>query len=75
MGRRDIANFLLEHGARLDLFAAAMLGKLNIVKAVLAVYPDAINISGPHNIPLIEHAKSGSGEAKAVLDFLLSQSG
>ena len=29
MGRRDIAEFLLENGARLDLFAAAMLGKLD----------------------------------------------
>src|SRR5512134_1172487 len=32
MGRKDIANFLLEHGARLDLFTAAMLGNLKIVK-------------------------------------------
>ena len=28
MGRKDIANYLLENGARLDLFAAAMLGSL-----------------------------------------------
>ena len=75
IGRRDIANFLLDHGARLDLFAATMLGKLNIVKAVLNVYPDAINFPGPHDIPLIEHAKSGGAEAKAVLEFLQSQPG
>lgn len=31
MGRKDIANFLLDHGARLDIFAAAMFGKLEIV--------------------------------------------
>jgi len=72
MGRKDIANYLLENGARLDLFAAAMLGKLDIVKAVLIAYPDAINIPGPHGIPLIEHAKFGGEEAKAVLEFLLS---
>src|SRR5436309_3463259 len=30
MGRQDIAVYLLEHGARIDLFAAAMLGKLEI---------------------------------------------
>ncbi len=47
MGRKDIANFLLEHGARLDLFAAAMLGKLEIVKAALDAYPEAINTPGP----------------------------
>src|SRR5688572_9275169 len=50
MGRSDIANFLLEHGARLDIFAAAMLGKLDIVKAALQAYPDALKIPGPHGI-------------------------
>jgi len=72
MGRKDIANFLLEHGARLDLFAAAMLGKLEIVKAVLQVYPDALNIPGPHNIPLIVHAQQGGEDAKTVLEYLQS---
>ena len=41
MGRRQIALFLLEHGARLDLFAASMLGYFDIVSAVLSDFPDA----------------------------------
>ena len=32
MGRKDIALLLLEHGARMDIFAAAMLGHLEIVE-------------------------------------------
>src|SRR6266496_4799327 len=72
MGRSDIANYLLENGARLDLFAAAMLGKLEIVKAALSAYPDAINTAGPHGIPLIAHAKAGGAEAQAVVEFLES---
>ena len=72
MGRTDIANYLLENGARLDLFAAAMLGKLEIVKAALEAYPDAINTPGPHGIPLIAHAKAGGEEARAVFEFLES---
>ena len=72
MGRKDIASFLLENGARLDLFAAAMLGKLGIVKAALEAYPDAINTPGPHGIPLIAHAKAGSEEAIKVLEYLQS---
>jgi hypothetical protein len=72
MGRKDIANYLLEHGARLDLFAAAMLGKLEIVKAALTEYPEAIDVPGPHGIPLIDHARAGGEEAKAVLDYLES---
>src|SRR5262245_43344291 len=59
MGRKDIAEFLLEHGARLDIFAAAMLGKLEIVQAALAAFPDAIKTPGPHGIPLIAHAQAG----------------
>ena len=73
MGRKDIAKFLLEHGARLDLFAATMLGKLEIVKAVLATFPDAIKIPGPHGIPLIAHAQAGGEDAQAVLEFLQSR--
>src|SRR5512139_3506901 len=70
MGRRDIAEFLLENGARLDLFAAAMLGKLDIVRATLESFPDAIRVPGPYGIPLIAHAKAGGEEAKEVLEFL-----
>jgi len=70
MGNKAIANYLLEHDARIDIFAAAMLGKLEIVKATLSQYPDAIDIPGPHGIPLIDHAEAGGEEAKAVVEFL-----
>lgn len=72
MGRRDIAEYLLENGARLDLFAATMLGKLEIVRAALDAFPDAINTAGPHGIPLIAHAKAGGDEAREVLEYLES---
>ena len=70
MGRIDIAIFLLDHGARLDLFAAAMLGKLEIVKAALQIYPAALNVPGPHGIPLVAHAQAGGDAAKAVFEYL-----
>ncbi len=70
MGRRDIAEFLLEKGARLDLFAAAMLGKLEIVRAALEAFPEAIHTPGPHGIPLIAHARAGGQEASEVVQFL-----
>ena len=72
MGNKVIANYLLEHGARIDIFAAAMLGKLEIVKAALLAYPDAIDIPGPHGIPLLDHAEAGGEDAKAVVEFLNS---
>ena len=70
MGRRDIAEFLLEHNARLDVFAAAMLGRLEIVKAAVAAFPGIVGVPGPHKIPLIAHAEKGGASAVAVLDFL-----
>ena len=72
MGRKDIAYYLLENGARLDLFAAAMLGKYEIVKSALDSYPDAIHIPGPHNISLFAHAKVGGEDANAVYELLQS---
>ena len=72
MGRSDIANYLLENGARLDLFAATMLGKLEIVRAALEAYPEAINIPGPHGIPLIAHAQAGGDDATQVYEYLKS---
>jgi hypothetical protein len=72
MGNKQIANYLLEHGARLDIFAATMLGKLDVVKAALEAYPEMVNTPGPHGIPLITHAEAGSADAKAVLDYINS---
>ena len=70
MGRRDIAEYLLEHDARMDIFAATMLGKLDIVKAGVAAFPNIVHVPGPHGIPLIVHAEKGGPAAKAVLEFL-----
>jgi len=72
VGRRDIAEYLLEQGARLDLFAAAMLGKLEIVRATLAAFPGALRVPGPHGIPLIAHARAGGEAAAQVLAYLES---
>lgn len=70
MGRRDIAEYLLEHNARMDIFAATMLGKIDIVKAAVAAFPNIVNVPGPHGIPLIIHAQKGGQAAKEVFDFL-----
>ncbi len=70
MGRRDIAVYLLDRGARIDLFAAAMLGQLDFVKAALAANPEALKAIGPHGIPLLAHARAG--EAQDVVAFLES---
>ncbi|NYV65544.1 ankyrin repeat domain-containing protein [Bacillus sp. Gen3] len=71
-GNKEIAVWLLENGARMDIFAAAMLGHLNIVKEILNVYPDVIHSKGPHGIPLIRHAQIGGECALPVYEYLKS---
>src|SRR5262249_37603828 len=72
MGRRDIVSFLLEHGARIDLFCAAMMGQLDAVKSFLTLQPKLIDAKGPHGFTLHFHAQVGGKEAEPVLDYLQS---
>jgi hypothetical protein len=70
MGRKDIARYLLANGARMDIFAAAMLGYLEIVQAIIQAVPEARQARGPHGIPLLTHAQAGGEDATAVVEFL-----
>jgi hypothetical protein len=70
VGRRDIADYLLEHGARKDVFAAAMLGEVDVVRAMLEAQPDLRDARGPHGISLRAHAEAGGEQARDVLDLL-----
>ena len=70
MGRRDIALHLIEHGARVDVFAAAMLGWLDVVKAIVDAQPGGREAPGPHGIPLMVHAQAGGDNARPVVEFL-----
>ena len=72
VGQRDIALYLLAHGARFDLYAAAMLGQLDAVKVVLEANPAARFTPGAHGIPLLAHALRGGAEAEAVVAYLNS---
>ncbi|MFO0891834.1 MAG: hypothetical protein U0790_22190 [Isosphaeraceae bacterium] len=72
MGRRDIAEYLLEKGARIDLFCAAMLGQLDAVKSFLKLQPALIDARGPHGFSLHFHAQVGGEAAEPVLDYLQS---
>jgi hypothetical protein len=74
MGRRDIAEFLLARGARMDLYVAAMLGRLDLVKGQLAAYPASLKGRGPHGLTLLHHAKQGGMAAASVVTYLQSLS-
>jgi hypothetical protein len=70
VGHREIAEYLIAHGARPTIFSAAMLGQLDVVKAFVAAAPGVQRIRGPHGITLLAHAKNGGDPAKPVLAYL-----
>ena len=72
MGRRDIAEYLLGKGARIDIFCATMLGQLEVVKGLLTAFPTLIDAKGPHGMGLHLHAKMGGKDAERTLDYLQS---
>jgi hypothetical protein len=71
IGRPDIANRLLEEGARMDLFCAAMLGFEDLVMRAVEVQPNIVRVRGPHGITLVQHALAGgqSTLAKNLVDL------
>lgn len=70
VGNREIAEYLLAHGARFDLFAAAMLGRLDVVQTVVEAFPALSQAKGAHGISLLAHAQRGGDNAAAVVDYL-----
>ncbi len=70
MGNVEIANFLLEQGARVDVFVLTMLGKTDIVKGMIEAFPALLRSPGPHGLSLLHHAEKGGEPAKELHDYL-----
>jgi hypothetical protein len=71
-GNYDIARFLIEHGARPDIFTFAMMGHVDTVKAMVAALPGIQRTLGPHGITLLQHARISGDRAVAVVKYLES---
>ena len=55
-GSPGVAEYLLSHGAPLDICTAAMLGRKDVVEQMLDKDPGLINARGAHGISLMAHA-------------------
>ncbi len=62
MGRKDIADFLLAKGARMDIFSYAFLGYKDFVRQQVEAFPQLLHSPGPHGFTLLHHAKVGGHE-------------
>ena len=58
VGRRDIAELLMSHGARPDIFTFAMLGAYKSLQEIVETVPGIQSKPGPHAITLLQHAKN-----------------
>lgn len=72
MGRHDIVEFLLERGARIDIFCAAMMGQFEAVKSFLTLQPKLIDARGPHGFNLHFHAQLAGKNADKMVEYLQS---
>lgn len=71
LGNKEIASYLISQGARVNLFTLTMLGKTELVKSTLEVYPELIFANGPHGFTLLHHANVGG--AKELADYLIEK--
>lgn len=70
VGRLDIAEFLIRHGARPDLFTFAMMGHLALVRSAVETVPGIQSVRGPHGITLLQHARNAGERSTAVVEYL-----
>jgi len=69
-GQREIAEYLLKHGARPSIFTFAMLGSVEAVRGMIEARPGVQQVRGPHGITLLAHAKAGGADAADVVQYL-----
>jgi hypothetical protein len=70
VGNKEIAHYLISKGARTNLFVLTMLGKIELVKAYLDIWPMYLNARGPHGFTLLHHANRGGEEARELVAYL-----
>ena len=69
VGNRAIAEWLIEKGARPNVFVLTMLGETAIVKSVIEKYPSLLQAKGAHGLTLLHHAMKGGEHSKALADY------
>ncbi|MEM9981561.1 MAG: hypothetical protein AAF734_03625 [Bacteroidota bacterium] len=71
LGNKEIAHYLIEQGARVNVFVLTMLGKTDLVKGLLEAYPTLLQARGAHGFTLLHHARVG--KATILEQYLLKK--
>ncbi|MAY84446.1 MAG: hypothetical protein CMP59_09975 [Flavobacteriales bacterium] len=73
VGNKEIVNYLIEQGARINLFSLVIIGKTEIVSSILDLYPSLINTKGPHGFTLLHHTRILGNEGKSFEEYLIKK--
>jgi len=73
VGNKEISNYLIEKGARVNLFVLTMLGKTEIVKSTLEEFPSLLFSKGPHGFSLLHHATVGGKDSLELQEYFLEK--
>ncbi len=72
VGYKELAQYLLDNGAQANIFTACLFGKMEIIKPMLAAFPNTLHAKGPHGYTLLHHAQKGGDGALEVKEYLES---
>ena len=72
VGHKELVQYFLEKGAQANIFTAALLGKMEIIKLMLETFPSTLHAKGPHGYTLLHHAEKGGEDALEVKEYLES---
>ena len=73
VGNKEIANFLIEQGARVNLFTLTMIGRTDLVIPVVEEFPNLLFAKGPHGFSLLHHANVGGKDANKLKEYFLEK--
>ena len=73
VGDKEIALYLIEQGARPNIFVLTMLGETAIVKSVLERFPSLLFSKRAHGLTLLHHANRGGEPSKELADYFRSK--
>ncbi|MBS0001120.1 MAG: hypothetical protein KFF73_19200 [Cyclobacteriaceae bacterium] len=69
----EIVEYLIENGARPNIFTMAMLGEYEIVKRWIQKYPPILTSRGPHGFSLLHHAEMAGNNSDLLSQYLRSE--
>ena len=73
LGDTEIVHFLIQKGARINIFILTLLGKIQVIKPIIEEFPALLTSVGPHGFSLLHYAKMGGENAKITAEYLMEK--